>query len=81
MELTLGGACELDPSFDRWSPAAESYIGLVELGVRAFSGRRYKEFTLRAADEMHEDEPETITLKNRFFYHCRLGLYFRHGGI
>jgi 3-hydroxyacyl-CoA dehydrogenase len=25
-----------------------------------------KEFTLRAADEMHEDEPETITLKNRF---------------
>ena len=26
-----------------------------------------KEFVLRAADEMHEDEPETITLKNRFF--------------
>jgi 3-hydroxyacyl-CoA dehydrogenase len=26
-----------------------------------------KEFTLRASDEMHEDEPETITLKNRFF--------------
>ena len=25
-----------------------------------------KEFVLRAADEMHEDEPETITLKNRF---------------
>src|SRR6476659_11344372 len=25
-----------------------------------------KEFVLRASDEMHEDEPETITLKNRF---------------
>ncbi|MEI9945874.1 MAG: hypothetical protein WDN26_16840 [Chitinophagaceae bacterium] len=25
-----------------------------------------KEFTLRSSDEMHEDEPETITLKNRF---------------
>ena len=25
-----------------------------------------KEFVVRAADEMHEDEPETITLKNRF---------------
>ncbi|RYZ17013.1 MAG: 3-hydroxyacyl-CoA dehydrogenase, partial [Chitinophagaceae bacterium] len=24
------------------------------------------EFALRASDEMHEDEPETITLKNRF---------------
>ena len=25
-----------------------------------------KEFTLRASDEMHEDEPETITLKTGF---------------
>ena len=25
-----------------------------------------KEFVLRASDDMHEDEPETITLKNRF---------------
>ncbi|MEJ7672247.1 MAG: hypothetical protein WKF59_05955 [Chitinophagaceae bacterium] len=25
-----------------------------------------KEFALRAADEMHEGEPETITLQNRF---------------
>ena len=25
-----------------------------------------KEFVVRASDEMHEDEPETITLKNRF---------------
>ena len=26
-----------------------------------------KEFALRAGDELHEDEPETVTLKNRFF--------------
>ncbi len=43
------------------------YIGLVELGVGLIpGGGGTKEFALRAADEMHEDEPETITLKNRF---------------
>ncbi|HVM89373.1 MAG TPA: 3-hydroxyacyl-CoA dehydrogenase/enoyl-CoA hydratase family protein [Puia sp.] len=66
--LTLGGACELSLHADKVIPAAESYIGLVELGVGLIpGGGGTKEFTLRAADEMHEDEPETITLKNRFF--------------
>jgi len=66
--LTLGGACEMSLHADRVVPAAESYIGLVELGVGLIpGGGGTKEFTLRAADEMHEDEPETITLKNRFF--------------
>jgi 3-hydroxyacyl-CoA dehydrogenase len=66
--LTLGGACELSLHSDKVIPAAESYIGLVELGVGLIpGGGGTKEFTLRAADEMHEDEPETITLKNRFF--------------
>jgi len=66
--LTLGGACELSLHADRVVPAAESYIGLVELGVGLIpGGGGTKEFTLRAADEMHEGEPETITLKNRFF--------------
>src|SRR6185369_11025180 len=65
--LTLGGACELSLHADKVVPAAESYIGLVELGVGLIpGGGGSKEFTLRAADEMHEDEPETITLKNRF---------------
>lgn len=65
--LSLGGACELSLHADRVVPAAESYIGLVELGVGLIpGGGGTKEFTLRAADEMHEDEPETITLKNRF---------------
>ena len=66
--LTLGGACELSLHADKVVPAAETYIGLVELGVGLIpGGGGTKEFTLRAADEMHEDEPETITLKNRFF--------------
>jgi 3-hydroxyacyl-CoA dehydrogenase len=65
--LSLGGACELSLHADKVCPAAETYIGLVELGVGLIpGGGGTKEFVLRAADEMHEDEPETITLKNRF---------------
>lgn len=66
--LALGGACELSLHSDKCCPAAETYTGLVELGVGLIpGGGGTKEFTLRASDEMHEDEPETITLKNRFF--------------
>lgn len=65
--LTLGGACELSLHADKLCAAAETYIGLVELGVGLIpGGGGSKEFALRAADEMHMDEPETITLKNRF---------------
>ncbi len=65
--LALGGACELSLHADKVCPAAETYTGLVELGVGLIpGGGGTKEFVLRAADEMHEDEPETITLKNRF---------------
>ena len=65
--LTLGGACELSLHSDKCCPAAETYTGLVELGVGLIpGGGGTKEFILRASDEMHEDEPETITLKNRF---------------
>ena len=65
--LALGGACELSLHSDKVCAAAETYIGLVELGVGLIpGGGGTKEFALRAADEMHEDEPETITLKNRF---------------
>lgn len=66
--LALGGACELSLHADKCCPAAETYTGLVELGVGLIpGGGGTKEFTLRASDEMHEDEPETITLKSRFF--------------
>lgn len=65
--LTLGGACEICLHADRVQAAAESYIGLVELGVGLIpGGGGTKEFTVRAADEMHPNEPETITLQNRF---------------
>ena len=65
--LALGGACELSLHADKCCPAAETYTGLVELGVGLIPGGvGTKEFVLRASDEMHEDEPETITLKNRF---------------
>jgi len=65
--LTLGGGCELSLHADKCCPTAETYIGLVELGLGVIpGGGGTKEFTLRASDEMHEDEPETITLKNRF---------------
>ncbi|HEX6180505.1 MAG TPA: 3-hydroxyacyl-CoA dehydrogenase NAD-binding domain-containing protein [Chitinophagaceae bacterium] len=65
--LALGGACELSLHSDKVCPAAETYMGLVELGVGLIpGGGGTKEFVLRAADEMHDEEPETITLKNRF---------------
>lgn len=65
--LTLGGGCELSLHADKCCPAAEAYIGLVELGIGLIpGGGGTKEFVLRASDEMHEGEPETITLKNRF---------------
>ena len=65
--LSLGGACELSLHADKICAAAETYFGLVELGVGLIpGGGGTKEFVLRAADEMHEDEPEIITLKNRF---------------
>jgi 3-hydroxyacyl-CoA dehydrogenase len=65
--LALGGACEMSLHADKCCPAAETYTGLVELGVGVIpGGGGTKEFVLRASDEMHEDEPDTITLKNRF---------------
>ncbi|HYK56662.1 MAG TPA: enoyl-CoA hydratase/isomerase family protein, partial [Flavisolibacter sp.] len=65
--LALGGACEMSLHSDKVCAAAETYTGLVELGVCLIpGGGGTKEFVLRASDEMHLDEPETITLKNRF---------------
>ncbi|MBA4258681.1 MAG: 3-hydroxyacyl-CoA dehydrogenase [Chitinophaga sp.] len=66
--LTLGGGCEMNLHADKVCAAAETYIGLVELGVGLIpGGGGTKEFALRASDELHEDEPETNTLKKRFF--------------
>ena len=65
--LALGGACELSLHADKVIPAAETYTGLVEVGIGVIpGGGGTKEFVLRASDEMHPGEPETITLQNRF---------------
>ncbi len=65
--LALGGACEMSLHSDKVQAAVETYIGLVELGVGLIpGGGGTKEFTLRAADDMHVNEPETITLQSRF---------------
>jgi 3-hydroxyacyl-CoA dehydrogenase len=65
--LTLGGGCEMSLHADTIVAAAETYVGLVELGIGVIpGGGGTKEFVLRASDEMHIDEPDSITLKNRF---------------
>ncbi len=65
--LALGGACEMSLHADKVIAAAETYTGLVEVGIGVIpGGGGTKEFALRAADEMHNGEPETITLQNRF---------------
>jgi 3-hydroxyacyl-CoA dehydrogenase len=65
--LALGGGCEICLHADKVIAAAETYTGLVEVGIGVIpGGGGTKEFVLRAADEMHNGEPETITLQNRF---------------
>jgi 3-hydroxyacyl-CoA dehydrogenase len=65
--LALGGACEMSLHADKVIAAAETYTGLVEVGIGVIpGGAGTKEFVLRAADEMHEGEPETNTLFSRF---------------
>jgi len=65
--LALGGGCEMSLHADRVIPAAETYTGLVEVGIGVIpGGGGTKEFVLRAADEVHNGEPETIPLQNRF---------------
>lgn len=65
--LTLGGGCEFSLHADKVQAAAETYIGLVELGVGLIpGGGGTKEFTLRASDAIQHNEPETIPLQNRF---------------
>jgi 3-hydroxyacyl-CoA dehydrogenase len=49
--LTLGGGCEMALHGDRIQAAAETYIGLVEVGVGLIpAGGGTKEMTVRAAD-------------------------------
>ena len=65
--LALGGGCEICLHADKVIAAAETYTGLVEAGIGVIpGGGGTKEFVLRAADETHDGEVDTLTLQNRF---------------
>ena len=65
--LALGGGCEICLHADKVIAAAETYTGLVEVGIGVIpGGGGTKEFVLRAADETHSGEVDTLTLQNRF---------------
>jgi 3-hydroxyacyl-CoA dehydrogenase len=65
--LALGGGCELSLHCDAIQAHAETYIGLVEVGVGVIpGGGGTKEFTLRASDEFQDGDPELNTLQKYF---------------
>ena len=65
--MALGGGCEISLHADKIQAAAETYIGLVELGVGLIpGGGGTKEFAMRAGDEYMDGEIEIEPLKRRF---------------
>lgn len=65
--LTLGGGCEMTLHADGVQAAAETYTGLVEVGVGLIpGGGGTKETALRLADAMENGDPELNRLQNRF---------------
>jgi 3-hydroxyacyl-CoA dehydrogenase len=64
---TLGGGCEMTMHADVVQAAAETYIGLVEVGVGLIpAGGGTKEFTKRISDAREEGDIELNTLQNAF---------------
>jgi len=65
--LTLGGGCELSLHCDAIQAHAETYIGLVEVGVGLIpGGGGTKELTLRVADSLKAGDPELNRLQEAF---------------
>lgn len=65
--LTLGGGCEMCLHADAVQAAAESYIGLVEMGVGLIpGGGGTKELVLRAADRTIKEDIELNYLQQLF---------------
>jgi len=63
----FGGGCEMAMHADAVVASAESYIGLVEVGVGLIpGGAGTKEFALRASDTFHKDETHTPILIDKF---------------
>jgi len=65
--LTLGGACEMCLHADSVQAAAESYIGMVEVGVGIIpGGGGTKEMALRASDRNIKEDIEVNYLQQLF---------------
>ncbi|MFH6983811.1 3-hydroxyacyl-CoA dehydrogenase/enoyl-CoA hydratase family protein [Marinoscillum luteum] len=65
--LALGGGCELSLHCDAIQAHAETYIGLVEVGVGLIpGGGGTKELTLRASDKFMPNDPELNILQEYF---------------
>nr|MBP7645048.1 enoyl-CoA hydratase/isomerase family protein [Saprospiraceae bacterium] len=63
----FGGACEFSMHSDAVVAAAESYVGLVEVGVGLIpGGGGTKEFAVRASDSFFEGDVQIPTLIERF---------------
>lgn len=64
---TLGGGCEMTLHADIAQAAAETYIGLVEVGVGLIpGGGGTKEFAKRVSDSLQEGDVELNALQNAF---------------
>lgn len=65
--LTLGGGCEFTMHCDSAVTLAETYIGLVEVGVGLIpGGGGTKEMALRASDDYYNGDPMIPQLAERF---------------
>jgi 3-hydroxyacyl-CoA dehydrogenase len=65
--LALGGGCEINLHADRVVAAAETYMGLVEVGVGLIpAGGGTKEMAVRCADMYATGDPELNTLQAAF---------------
>lgn len=65
--LTLGGGCEFTMHSDSAVAAAETYIGLVEVGVGLIpAGGGTKELALRASDAYYNGDPMIPQLAEKF---------------
>ena len=65
--MTLGGGCEVCLHSDKVVAGAETYIGLVEVGVGIIpAGGGTKEMTLRASDSYQKDMVEMTILQEKF---------------
>jgi 3-hydroxyacyl-CoA dehydrogenase len=66
--LTLGGGCEITLHGDRVQAAAESYVGLVEVGVGLIpGGGGTKEMLARAVADLPANHPDLLPFVQRVF--------------